>query len=77
MCGKPPCLTLHLHQELRLDPSCCLTLVLAPGAAERINLIDEDDRWFVFSGHAEQTLHQPSERTHVMFSSRSFYFDTT
>lgn len=54
-----PFLTLHLHQELGLDPASRLALVLAPGAAQRVDLIDEDDGWTVFSGQLEQILHQP------------------
>lgn len=43
-------LTLHLDEELRLDPARCLTLVLAPGAAEGVDLIDENDGRLVFAG---------------------------
>lgn len=52
-------LTLHLHQELGLDPASRLALVLTSGAAQRVDLVDEDDGWTVFSGQLEQVLHQP------------------
>lgn len=54
-----PIPTLHLHQELGLDPASRLTLVLAPGAAQRVDLVDEDDGRTVFPGQLEQVLHQP------------------
>lgn len=43
-------LTLHLDEELCLDPARCLALVLAPGATEGVDLIDENDGWLVFAG---------------------------
>lgn len=57
-----PMLTLHLHQELGLDPASRLALVLAPGAAQRVDLVDEDDGRIVFSGQLEQILHQPERK---------------
>lgn len=46
----PDFLTLHLHKELRLDPACGLALVLTPGAAQGVDLVDENDGWLVFAG---------------------------
>lgn len=60
-----PPLTLHLDQELGLDPPRRLALVLAPGAAERVDLVDEDDGRPVLSGQSEQALHQPGGRRRV------------
>lgn len=42
-------LTLHLDEELCLDSTRCFTLVLAPGAAEGVDLVYENDWRFVFS----------------------------
>lgn len=42
-------LTLHLNEELGLDSARCLALVLAPGATEGVDLINENDGWFVLS----------------------------
>lgn len=53
-------LTLHLHQELCLDPASCLALILTPGAAQRVNLVNEDDGWPMLSGQLKQILHQPN-----------------
>jgi len=53
---------LHLHQELCLDAAGRLALVLAPGAAEGVDLIDEDDGGLVLPGQVEQGLHQPASR---------------
>lgn len=52
-------LTLHLHQEFSLNPASCLTLILAPGATQRVNLVNKDDGWPVLSGQLKQILHQP------------------
>lgn len=43
-------LTLHLDEELCLDSARCLALVLAPGAAEGVDLVDENDGRLVFPG---------------------------
>lgn len=43
-------LTLHLDEELCLDSARCFALVLAPGATEGVDLIDENDGWLVFPG---------------------------
>lgn len=51
-------LTLHLHQELGLDATRGLALVLVPGAAQRVHLVDEDDGGFLLARQVEQVLHQ-------------------
>lgn len=51
-------LTLHLDQELGLDATRSLALVLVPGAAQRVHLIDEDDGGFLLAGQVKQVLHQ-------------------
>lgn len=43
-------LTLHLYEELGLDPTRSFALVLTPGATEGVDLIDENDGGLVFSG---------------------------
>lgn len=57
--------TLHLDQELGLDPPSRFALVLAPGAAEGVDLVDENDGGFVFPGQSKQVLHQPADRQRV------------
>lgn len=65
-------LTLHLDEELGLDPARRLALVLAPGAAQGVDLVYEDDGGFVLSSQTEQVLHQPGEgeTTHVSHQGR-------
>lgn len=52
--SRPSCdllqLTLHLYEELGLDPTCSFALVLTPGATEGVDLIDKNDGGLVFSG---------------------------
>ena len=55
VCVSP---TLHLNQELRLDSAGGFTLVLVPGAAQRVHLVDEDDGGLVLAGQVKQILHQ-------------------
>lgn len=55
-------LTLHLDEKLSLDAAGCFTLVLTPGATQRVYLVDEDDGGPVLPGQAEQVLHQPEDR---------------
>lgn len=52
-------LTLHLDQELCLDATRRLALVLVPGAAQRVHLVDEDDGGLVLASQVEQVFHQP------------------
>lgn len=54
--GKAPAHTLHLDQELRLDPSGGLTLIFIPRPAEGIHLINEDDGRLVLPGQLKQVL---------------------
>lgn len=54
----PAQLTLHLDQELRLDATCSLALVLIPGAAQRVHLVDENDGGFLLASQVKQVLHQ-------------------
>lgn len=54
----PVQLTLHLDQELCLDATCSLALVLIPGAAQRVHLIDENDGGFLLASQVKQVLHQ-------------------
>lgn len=56
-----PPLTLHLDQELSLDPASRFALIITPGAAQRVNLIYEDDGRFMFPGHGKEALHQPGD----------------
>lgn len=44
----------HLHQHLGLDAPRRLGLAFAARAAERVDLIDEDDGGVVFAGHVEE-----------------------
>ena len=55
-------LTLHLDQELGLYAAGSLALVLVPGAAQRVHLVDEDDRGFVLASQVKQILHQPARQ---------------
>lgn len=48
--------TLHLHQELRFDPSGGLALIFIAGPAEGIHLIDEDDGGLMLPGQLKQVL---------------------
>lgn len=52
-------LTLHLHQELCLDPPGSLALILIPGSAEGIYLINEDDGGFVLPGQLKEVFDKP------------------
>lgn len=52
-------LTLHLDQELCLDAAGGLALILVPGAAQRVHLVNEDDRGLVLASQVEQVLHKP------------------
>lgn len=54
----PVQLTLHLDQELCLDATCSLALVLIPGAAQRVHLINENDGGFLLASQVKQVLHQ-------------------
>lgn len=67
-------LTLHLHQELGLDATRGLALVLVPGAAQRVHLIDEDDGGLLLAGQVKQVLHQSGRnkqaRTKVITSAQ-------
>ncbi len=47
----------HLHEQLRLDPSRRFRLPFAARPAERVYLVDEDDRGLVLARHAEELLH--------------------
>ena len=47
--------TLHLHEKLGLHASRRLGLGVAALAAERVDLVDEDDAWLSRSSHLEQT----------------------
>lgn len=55
-------LTLHLNQELSLNTASSLALVLTSGAAQRVDLINEDDGRLVLPRQAEQVLHQPEKQ---------------
>ena len=46
----------HLHQHLRLDAPRRLALALAAGAAQRVDLVDEDDGRLVLARHGEELL---------------------
>lgn len=46
----------HLDQELGLYTPARFTLPLSTGARQRVDFIDEDDGWFLFSGHGEELL---------------------
>ena len=63
-------LTLHLHQELSLDPARRLTLVLTPRATQRVDLVDENDGWLVFSCQGKQILHQPNGKNEDRISDK-------
>lgn len=64
MCRESGCfLTLHLNEELCLDTTSRLALVLAPRPTEGVDLIDEDDRWLVLPRKAKEIFHQPERQT--------------
>ena len=48
--------SLHLNQELCLDSSSSVVFRVGASAAERVNLVDEDDGRFTGSGKYKQTL---------------------
>lgn len=52
-------LTLHLDQELCLDATSGLALIVIPGATEGVHVVDEDDGGFVLASQIKQVLHQP------------------
>lgn len=52
-------LTLHLDQEFCLDAPGRLTLVLVARAAQRVHLIDEDDRGLVLACQVKEVLNKP------------------
>lgn len=54
----PVRLTLHLDQELGLDATRRLALVLVPGATQRVHLIDENDGGLLLASQVKQVLHQ-------------------
>lgn len=56
-------LTLHLNKKLCLYTARRLALILASRPAEGVNLINEDDRWFVLPGKAKKIFHQPGGQT--------------
>ena len=49
--------TVHLYEELGLDTSGGFGLAFAAGAAEGVDLVDEDDAGFVFAGEVEELLY--------------------
>lgn len=51
-------LTLHLDQELCLDATRRLALVLVPGATQRVHLINEYDGGLLLASQVKQVLHQ-------------------
>lgn len=55
---RPGRLTLHLDQELCLDATRRLALVLVPGATQRVHLINENDGGFLLASQVKQVLHQ-------------------
>lgn len=55
---RPAQLTLHLDQELCLDATRRLALVLVPGATQRVHLIDEYDGGLLLASQVKQVLHQ-------------------
>jgi len=50
--------SLHLDQELGLDPPRGLVLAVGSGPAERVDLVDEDDGGFLLPGHLEEGFDQ-------------------
>lgn len=55
-------LTLHLHQELCLDPPSRFALVLISGSTEGVHLVYEDDGRLVLASQIEQILHQSGKQ---------------
>lgn len=51
--------TLHLHKELCLDAPHRRRFALGTRGAERVNLVNEDDRWSRLASHFEQVAHEP------------------
>lgn len=50
--------TLHLHQELRLDATHTVVLIVRPSRTHRIDFIDKYNRWLMLSGQFEEILYQ-------------------
>ena len=51
--------TLHLDEELSLDSSPRLRVVVSPRRGQRVDLIDENNRRLVCARHLKQTPNQP------------------
>mmetsp|Transcript_18243 Transcript_18243/g.46350 ORF Transcript_18243/g.46350 Transcript_18243/m.46350 type:complete len:354 (+) Transcript_18243:186-1247(+) len=49
---------LHLDEELGLNATSGLVLAVAAGAAERVDLVDEDNRRAVLTRHLEEVAHE-------------------
>lgn len=54
--------SIHLYQELRLDPSRSFGFTFASDPTERVDFIDKDDCRLVFSRHREELFHQPARK---------------
>jgi hypothetical protein len=50
--------TVHLHEELGLYTSRGFGFTLSTCSAQRVNFVDEDDRWFLFSRHREKLANE-------------------